>query len=158
MARAIKRIKGLSIISLHKANQCRTLFGVCLLLISSLAASSERVIVHPSVTQEISTSELRSIFSMRRRTWKDGSAIRVFVLPDEHLTHKSFCKNKLGIFPHRLRKTWDRLVFTGTGQAPAEVQSLKDMRTSVMQTPGAIGYLPGIEKETSQSKEKADEK
>lgn len=95
---------------------------------------------------------------MRRRTWKDGTAIHVFVLPDTHLTHKSFCKNKLGIFPHRLRKIWDRLVFTGTGQAPTEVQSFKEMRSKVMQTPGAIGYLPGLEQETSFSKEQADEK
>ncbi len=129
-----------------------------MLLVSGLLSSAERIIVNPSVTQEISSRELRSIFSMRRRTWKDGSAIRVFVLPDDHLTHKAFCKNKLGIFPHRLRKTWDRLVFTGTGQAPFEVASLKEMRSRVLETPGAIGYLPGLEKEISNTKEQADEK
>jgi len=72
--------------------------------------------VNPNVSQDISSSELRSI--------------------------KSFCKNALGIFSHRLRKTWDRLVFTGTGQAPIEVNSIEEMRSKVMNTPGAIGYAP----------------
>lgn len=98
--------------------------------------------MNPNVSQDISSSELRSIFNMRRRTWQDGSAIHVFVLPDQHPVHKSFCKNALGIFSHRLRKTWDRLVFTGTGQAPIEVNSIEEMRSKVMNTPGAIGYAP----------------
>ena len=108
---------------------------------SGSVSSAENYIVNNSVSQSISSSELRSIFSMRRRTWQDGTTIHVFVLSDKHPVHKAFCKNRLGIFPHRLRKTWDRLVFTGTGQAPVEVDSLEEMRTRILNTPGAIGYI-----------------
>lgn len=123
-------------------------------------SSAENILVNTGITQVISTSELRSIFSMRRRTWKDGTPIRVFVLPDQHPVHKSFCKNILGIFPHRLRKSWDRLVFTGIGQAPTEVNSLQEMNEMVMKTPGAIGYsLQGLADDTLQnhSMDKTDE-
>lgn len=154
----VKNYIGYGIIHFFSAQRLGFLFGIGLLLVNGLVTSAEHHVVNSSVTQNIGSSELRSIFSMRRRSWKDGSAIHVFVLPDTHPTHKAFCKNKLGIFPHRLRKIWDRLVFTGTGQAPTEVQSLEEMRSKVMQTPGAIGYLPGITTEPFHSREQADEK
>jgi ABC-type phosphate transport system substrate-binding protein len=139
-----KIIKGLPIFS-SLFNQ-RLVFCVCLgilLLMPVTASSAEKVIYNKSVAayQTANASKLRSIFSMRRRTWEDGTAIQVFVLPDDHPAHKAFCKNILATFPHRLRKTWDRLVFTGTGQAPQEVASEEEMLLKINSTPGAIGYL-----------------
>jgi len=107
----------------------------------AFAHSAETVIINPSVLQNVSEKQLRSIFSMRRRNWENGTPIRVFVLPDSHPTHKAFCKNTLGMFPHRLRKTWDRLVFTGTGQAPEEIATEEAMLEKIRQTPGAVGYI-----------------
>lgn len=78
---------------------------------------------------------------MRRRTWPDGTPIQVFVFPDNHPLHHSFCKKVLGIFPHQLRRIWDRSVFSGTGQAPVEVDSMEEMHDQVAKTEGAIGYL-----------------
>lgn len=135
---------------------CLALFG------ANAALSAESAIVHPSVSQSVNEKQLRSIFSMRRREWKDGTAITVFVLPDSDQTHKSFCKNSLSMFPHRLRKTWNRLVFTGTGQAPEEVNSEEEMLQKVGQTPGAIGYLSaekidGTVKSLSEQKEDSNE-
>lgn len=100
------------------------------------------VVAHPSVSAEhLSKNLLRSIFSMRLRTWQDGLAISVFVLPDDAPIHDVFAKQKLNVFPYQLRSTWDRLTFSGTGQAPIIVQSEEEMRARVAGTPGAIGYL-----------------
>ena len=78
---------------------------------------------------------------MRQKTWPDGTKIRVFVLPDEDLLHQNVSKEKLNVFPYQLRSTWDRLVFSGTGQAPIKVNSIEEMFNKVANTPGAIGYL-----------------
>lgn len=78
---------------------------------------------------------------MRLRTWPDGRPIRVFVLEDHDPTHNRFAKTILSIFPYQLRRLWDRLVYSGTGQAPNTVGSQEEMRTRVATTPGAIGYL-----------------
>lgn len=94
-----------------------------------------------SVTIPISRYMLSGIFGMRLTTWPDGSAIRVFVLPDEDYIHSFFCKQILHIFPHQLRTAWDRLVYSGTGQAPEVLQSEQEMRSRIANTPGAIGYL-----------------
>lgn len=100
------------------------------------------IIANPSVNEKtLSVNSLRSIFSMRLRTWPDGTKIRVFVLPDDDQLHQIFSKGKLNVFPYQLRSTWDRLVFSGTGQAPIKVNSSEEMLTKVASTPGAIGYL-----------------
>ncbi|WP_258363731.1 hypothetical protein [Nitrosomonas ureae] len=89
----------------------------------------------------LTVNSLRSIFSMSLKTWPDGTKIRVFVLSDEDKLHKTVSKEKLNVFPYQLRSTWDRLVFSGTGQAPIRVNSIEEMRDKVANTPGAIGYL-----------------
>jgi ABC-type phosphate transport system substrate-binding protein len=105
-------------------------------------AYAEEVIVNPDVHQEaISRNALRAIFGMRIRTWPDGTPITVFILRPPNPVHTAFCKTQLTMFPHQLERAWDRLVYSGTGQAPIEVDSLKQMLTSVAETPGAIGYM-----------------
>jgi len=78
---------------------------------------------------------------MHLKTWPDGSKIVVFVLPDDNSLHQRFAKEKLHLFPYQLRLTWDRLVFSGTGQAPNNVSSNDEMLTKIVSTPGSIGYL-----------------
>ncbi len=78
---------------------------------------------------------------MRLQTWPDGTAIKVFVMPDDAPFHAVFSKEKLNVFPYQLRTAWDRLVFSGTGQAPETVTSQEEMLAKVASTPGAIGYL-----------------
>ncbi|HNP26454.1 MAG TPA: hypothetical protein PKM20_06920 [Nitrosomonas sp.] len=75
------------------------------------------------------------------KTWPNGKIIKVYVLPDNHPLHHDFAKEKLSVFPYQLRSTWDRLVFSGTGQAPITVSSNKEMLEKITNTPGAIGYL-----------------
>lgn len=107
------------------------------------AVDAQEVVVNPDVPKEnLSRNALRAIFGMRLQIWPDGTPIRVFVLTDESKIHAAFAKKKLGIFPHQLRRAWDRLVYSGTGQAPHEVSSAQEMRAKIASTPGAIGYLP----------------
>jgi ABC-type phosphate transport system substrate-binding protein len=100
------------------------------------------IVTYPGVSEEtLSANSLRSIFSMHLKTWPDGTKIRVFVLPDDDQLHQIFSKEKLNVFPYQLRSTWDRLVFSGIGQAPIKVNSSEEMLAKVASTPGAIGYL-----------------
>lgn len=127
--------------------QFQTLFpryciGLTLFLLSVFPVQAVEIIVNNSVVQQqLSLSELRSIFTMRQRYWNEGNKIRVFVLSDNHPLHRNFAKHQLGIFPHQLRRTWDRQVFSGTGQAPEEVDSEQEMLDTIMNTPNAIGYF-----------------
>lgn len=131
-----------------KKNIGRFILFVYLLLgiiYAGIAGATEpyEVVTHPGVKEKVlSKSSLRAIFGMRLHAWPDGTAIRVFVMPDDAPLHAAFSKEKLNVFPYQLRSAWDRLVFSGTGQAPDTASSPEEMLAKVASTPGAIGYLP----------------
>lgn len=105
-------------------------------------ALAQDAIVNADVAERaVSQNNLRAIFSMRMRQWPDGTPIKVFVLPGESEVHISFAKSVLNIFPYQLRRAWDLLIYSGSGQAPTEVGSPEEMLQKVASTPGAIGYV-----------------
>ncbi len=107
-----------------------------------IPASAVEVIAHPSVaTSRLSLINAKALFSMRQTRWPDGTRAWVFVLPDAHPTHNAFSKEILNLYPYQLRQTWDRQVYSGTGQAPIEVATEEEMISRVASTPGAIGYV-----------------
>lgn len=92
-------------------------------------------------TSNLSKEAIREIFFMRQRTWVDGTPIQVFVLPDDDPVHRRFAKEVLGVYPFQLRAAWDRLIYSGTGQAPIQVKSIQEMIDQLQKTPGSIGYV-----------------
>ena len=118
---------------------------VLLLLIvsaGSAARADVEVVTSPDrAGVALDRSLLRALFTMRVRQWPDGTAARVFVLPDNAAAHDRFCREILGTYPYVLRNTWDRGVFTGTGFAPERVGTEAEMLDKVRRTRGAIGYV-----------------
>ena len=107
----------------------------------------------PSMAQEVFANSsaaasrvdlhtLRAIFGMRLTEWPNGTRITVYVMDPDSDLHNRFAKRKLQLFPYQLTQAWDRLVFSGTGQAPLQVRSAIEMQRRLLETPGAIGYLP----------------
>ncbi|WP_350282517.1 hypothetical protein [Nitrosomonas sp.] len=128
----------------------RGIFFLTLLVTFSFAGNAQsfndsvEVITHPGINSNyLSKNLLRSIFGMRLRAWQNGLPVRVFVLPDDAPLHSVFTKQKLNLFPYQLRSAWDRMVYSGTGQAPFVVHTEEEMRARIASTPGAIGYLSG---------------
>ncbi|WP_245539238.1 hypothetical protein [Thiobacillus thioparus] len=104
-------------------------------------AASAGIIVNPDVEgHSISITSLRNIYTLRQTLWPNHQPIVVFVLPDDHPAHVAFAKEKLGLYPYRLRQTWDRMSFSGMAGAPIQVKDENEMRARVRATPGAIGY------------------
>ncbi len=118
-----------------------------LILITSLwlawPAAAVQLVVNPSVAETALTpAKVRAIFNMRLLSWPDGTPIRVFVLKDRDPLHREFTKQVLQVFPHQLRRSWDRRVYSGVGQAPQQVDDVDEMWSRLAGTKGAIGYLP----------------
>lgn len=111
------------------------------------AAQAVDVIVNPGVSvSAVSASTARAIFAMKLSQWPDGKPVRVFVLGDDTLGHQSLCKQVLDLYPYQIREAWNRLIYTGIGQAPATVSTEEEMLRKVASTPGAIGYVMKAEK------------
>ena len=119
--------------------RCILLFALTWLATTAWAVE---VIAHPSVANaRLSLVQAKGLFSMRQTRWPEGMRAWVFVLPDSHPTHSAFSKEVLNLYPYQLRQTWDRQVYSGTGQAPIEVATEEEMISRVASTPGAIGYV-----------------
>lgn len=104
--------------------------------------SAQQIIVNPDVgVVAMDRNRARLLFTMRVNQWGDKQPVTVFVLPDDASLHQVFAKSALGVYPYQLRRTWDRLVFSGTGQAPVQVANEQEMLERVRQTAGAIGYI-----------------
>lgn len=107
-----------------------------------LRAQSVEIIVNPDIASvQLDRDLLRAVFTMRLRSWPNGPAVRVFVLPDTDPVSDRFYREQLGMYSYVLRSAWDRMVYTGTGLAPTLVHSEEEMRQRVRATPGAIGYV-----------------
>ncbi|WPL18654.1 hypothetical protein Thiowin_03734 [Thiorhodovibrio winogradskyi] len=105
-------------------------------------AQGQEVIVNPDVSlASIDRNVARLLITMRMPQWPDKRPVTVFVLPDSNPLHQSFAKRVLDVYPYQLRRTWDRQVFTGTGQAPRQVANEQEMIKRVSQTAGALGYV-----------------
>ena len=112
----------------------------------AVAAESPVIISHPSVsTQSLSRDAVLAMFAMHSRRWSNGQRVKVFVLEQDHPTHKVFATEVLGTYPYQLERIWRRLVYSGTGRAPQVCADEQEMLRKVMSTPGAIGYVGTVE-------------
>ncbi|BFM18231.1 hypothetical protein R50073_44140 [Maricurvus nonylphenolicus] len=131
---------------LSNARTKRLLFWLLLCLYwlaaPAVAENAIHLAMHPPPhLDKMTVNQARSIFSMRLRAWPDGSPITVFVMEDSNPNHKLFVRSILALLPHQLRRQWDRLVYTGIGQAPIEVKDEHEMIQRLVSTPGSIGYI-----------------
>lgn len=123
---------------------CHLMLTLLLLAAGAGRAADEQyvfVVVNRASVKSLDQASLRAIFSMRVQSWEDGSKVHVFVLPDDDATHRQFVREVLRMFPHQLRRSWDRAIYSGMGEAPEVVASEEEMTRRLISNPGAIGYL-----------------
>lgn len=100
------------------------------------------VIFHPEVNQDaVNQMQLRRIFSLKQRTWNDGSPISLIVLSSDNDQHVAFLRRQLKIFPYQLEREWNKLIYSGQASPPIVTVSSTEMQSLVTSKPGAIGYL-----------------
>ncbi|MDF1582489.1 MAG: hypothetical protein RQ733_01895 [Methyloprofundus sp.] len=117
------------------------LLCIVLLLDAPTVNATEVIVSANTIGQLKDFHQLRAIFSLRTLYWPNGEKIKVFVLPDNNAVHKEFVKEKLDMFPHQLRRTWNRMTYTGTGQPPVTVDSIAEMLDKIQHMDNAIGYI-----------------
>ncbi|EIC23171.1 hypothetical protein Thi970DRAFT_00824 [Thiorhodovibrio frisius] len=114
---------------------------LCLAMTGGLAHGQEVIVNSDVHLDAIDRNFARLLITMRMPQWPDKRPVTVFVLPDNNPVHESFAKRVLEVYPYQLRRTWDRQVFSGTGQAPRQVANEQEMIERVSQTAGAVGYV-----------------
>lgn len=100
------------------------------------------VLANQSVDVDTLTpAQLRMIFAGRTQFWTDGTRIRVLVLSPNGQAHHQFCRELLNIYPYQLERIWQRVIYSGQGDAPTTFETEQQMLNALQHTPGAIGYI-----------------
>lgn len=105
-------------------------------------ASGFQIIVHPDVKiRELSPTDLKALFALRKRQFADGTPVTLVVLDDQDPRQRAFATHVLNVLPYTLRQNWDSQSFSGSARAPIVVAGPAEMVKKVAATKGAIGYL-----------------
>lgn len=129
-----------------------SLYLICICLSFSILSQQPQlnIVVNPSVgVHELTTGQIRRIFSMRQTSWQDQQPVIVYVLDNQHPTHKQFTTSVLHMFPYQLERIWNQLTYSGQGDRPITVNDEQQMLKMISEHPGAIGYLPFVPKDAN---------
>lgn len=122
----------------------RALLFILFVLVSGPIKAAEaaiHILANEAVnTHTLSPAQVRLIFAGRTQFWPNGERVKVFVLKASEPIHTEFCRNVLQIYPYQLERIWQRITYSGQGDAPIIVNSIEEMVAKVATTPGSIGY------------------
>ncbi len=109
---------------------------------SNASADDVVIITNKSAPDSaLEKKEIKKIYSGHKTKWSNNEAIILTILKDSDL-HQKFLKEYVQKTPSQFQRTWRKMVFTGKGRQPIEMESLEKMIEFVSNTKGAIGYIP----------------
>ena len=108
----------------------------------SVAGSGFKIIVNSSnAATSLGKNDLSRMFMKKTAAWSDGRPILPVDLGGSDPVRKGFSKAIHGRSASAVKNNWQRMVFTGRGTPPPELQSESDVLNYVRFNPGAIGYV-----------------
>lgn len=121
----------------------RVILSAMLLLPWGTLASSDIVVIvaADSPVQQLSKGQLINIFLGRSSYFDNG--LRAIPL-DQHAdsdTREQFYSSLLDWSPAKLKAHWSKVIFTGRGKPPRQLDSDADVKTMVSNSRNAIGYI-----------------
>ena len=121
------------------------LIGVLVMLAAPAARAGEaafRVIVHrDNLTTSITRAELSAIYMKRTRSWGDGREIVPVDQPVSSPVRERFSRSILGKNVAYVTRYWQRLIFSGRGIPPRQLQNDAAVLELVKNSRDAIGYI-----------------
>jgi len=125
-----------------KNNLFRALFGLVVLTLAPASFADVSVIVNPGDSiSSISDKDLKRIYLGKTSTLPGGASV---VLSDQKFgadTREQFYQKCCSVSAQQARSRWAGILFSGSGQPPAEVGEGKDVVAWVAANKGSIGYV-----------------
>jgi len=116
---------------------------LCLFLPGLSLAESLVVIVNPlSPVQQLSRSEVINIYMGRQKKLGQNDTALPLDLGGINPTKKAFYLQLLNKQLSEINSYWARLMFSGQGSPPRQLDSVSDIKQTIRNNIGAIGYLP----------------
>ena len=119
----------------------KTLMMLCALCLPVSATAAIAVVVHPANQTSMTQDDLVRMYTGKLSTFPDGaSAVPVNIAVSEAV-RSDFDQKALGRSSAQVKAYWSKLVFTGKGTPPKEVDSAAEVINLVANNPNIIGYV-----------------
>ena len=102
--------------------------------------SGVSVIVNPANSEEISASDISRIYLGKKKTYGSGVAINALQLEEGNAARSAFVKGALKKSERQYKAYWAKLLFTGKGKPPEEMDSAA-IKAAVAAKKEAIGFI-----------------
>lgn len=116
-----------------------TVLGLVIFSMGSLADIA--VIAHPSNTNPLDQTAISKIFLGKVKSYPDGGTIIAINQLEGSPVRAAFDESVLGKSSSQIKSYWSKLMFTGKGTPPQEVQSDAEVKQLVAANPSIIGYV-----------------
>jgi ABC-type phosphate transport system substrate-binding protein len=99
------------------------------------------VVVHPSNTVALTQEQVSQIYLGRSKSFPDGKSVIVLGQKDGAAAAEEFNTKVLSRSNSQMKAYWSKLIFTGKGTPPQEVEGDQALLELVSSNPNAIGYV-----------------
>lgn len=109
--------------------------------IPSNTQDGEIAIVAGAGIRELSSQEIRRIFTLRQRLLSNNCPIKLVALPLTDSITKKFTRRVFDLYPYQLKRQWDRQIYSGRASSPEIVTSESDIIQFISHNLTALGYI-----------------
>lgn len=113
-----------------------------LALLSCSVFAEVAVIVNKANNDAIDDSMVKKIYLGKAKSFAGGAKIDVFALKGDSAVAEEFIDKALSKSNSQYKSYWSKLIFTGKGTPPEEVDSPEDVISKVKGSAGGIGFIP----------------
>ncbi len=99
------------------------------------------VVSNKSTLTALSEQQIADIFLGRAAYFPGGGSAIPVDLPEDAAARSEFYRRITGKSSSQMKAYWSKLIFTGRGQPPREVQDPAAIKRALAETPNAIGYM-----------------
>ena len=111
-------------------------------LSSAFTMAEVEVIVHPSNTASLDKSVIQRIFLGKTRAFPGGGDAVPVSLKEGSGGDVEFTKAVLNKTPKQLKAYWAKMVFTGKGTPPKQIDTAAGVVELISANPNLIGFVP----------------
>jgi ABC-type phosphate transport system substrate-binding protein len=105
------------------------------------AAQVVAVVSAKSTVTSLSQSQVTDIFLGKANRFPNGVQAAPIDQRDGSLARDEFYTKLAGKTPAQLKSYWVKIIFTGRGQPPPEVENSTEVKKRLAANPAAIGYI-----------------
>jgi ABC-type phosphate transport system substrate-binding protein len=110
--------------------------------VSALTFAEVEVIVHPSNAATLDKDSIQRIYLGKTRAFPGGGEAVAISLKEGSGPEGEFTKNVLNKSAKQLKAYWAKMVFTGKGTPPRQIDSAEEMVKLISTNPNLIGFVP----------------